>query len=428
MNPFFGDKYQLINKIGEGATGVVYIAKDLKSQEDVAIKILDSGLARDQKFVDRFKREAEVLRAFNHPGSVKLRDAGTSADGRHYLVMDYCRGKSLKALIDEERKIAPTRAIRITMELLAVLDAAHQRGIIHRDVKPENVMVLAPDDFVQVLDFGVAKLKERVSTVTIEGAAVGTPQYMSPEQASGEKDIDIRADIYGAGVILYELLSGTPPYAGRSVMHTLLMVLTHPIPSLPESLELPPSLEDAIKKSLEKDRTKRFQSAEEFLKALEVAYKDCHAGKKKIVTEAPQLPPPSPVATPEAIIAKPKSDGKKRIVCLDDQEMIINIMKHLLEHEGYEVVTSTSWEVLHTFLFSNSVDLLVSDVEMPGIRGTAICQLLKKTMPELKVVLFSNVPERDLAKLAEEAEADAWISKNWTPPQWLKSIKTALGE
>jgi CheY-like chemotaxis protein len=236
---------------------------------------------------------------------------------------------------------------------------------------------------------------------------------MSPEQASGDRDLDHRSDLYSVGAILFQMLVGAVPFDGKSMMHTLLMILTHPIPPLP--FDAPKSLSEVLNKALAKDRDARFPDAESFLKGCEIALRDVISGKieaKKEIEETFTLP----------------EKTKPRILCLDDQEMIINIMKHLLEHEGYEVITSTSWEVIHSFLFTNAVDLLISDVEMPGMSGTAICKLLKKTMPELKIVLFSNLPERELEQLAEESDADMWISKNWSPPKWLEIIKGMINE
>lgn len=410
MKGIFAAKYILRKQIGEGASGKVYAASDVNTQAEVAVKILDQSLARDPRFIERFKREAETLKAFNHPGAPKLLDFGVADTGEHYLVMEFSRGKNLKVVLDEERRFAPAKALRVTMEILSVLDAAHSRGIIHRDIKPDNVMIF-PNDQIQLLDFGVAKLKERKSSgVTMEGAAVGTPYYMSPEQASGDKDIDHRADLYSVGVLLYQMIEGVPPFDGKSMMHTLLMILTHPIPKL--KVESPKSLNETLEKAMAKDRDIRFPDAESFLKSCELALRDVVSGKKEEVLEPEK---------PKGIVLPEKT--RPRILCLDDQEMIINIMKHLLEHEGYEVITSTSWEVIHSFLFTNAVDLLVSDVEMPGMSGTAICKLLKQTMPELKIVLFSNLPERELEQLADESDADMWISKNWSPPKWLEIIK-----
>jgi serine/threonine protein kinase len=413
MKGVFAGKYILRKLIGEGASGKVYAASMVSSQEEVAVKILDPSLARDPRFIERFKREAETLKKFNHPGAPKLLDFGVGDSGEHYLVMEFSRGRNLKTVLDEERKFAPAKALRVTMEILAVLDAAHSLGIVHRDLKPDNVM-LFPNDQIQLLDFGVAKLKERQSSgITMEGAAVGTPFYMSPEQASGNRDIDHRSDLYSVGAILFQMLVGAVPFDGKSMMHTLLMILTHPIPPLP--FDAPRSLSEVLNKALAKDRDARFPDAESFLKGCEIALRDVISGKteaKKEIEETFTLP----------------EKTKPRILCLDDQEMIINIMKHLLEHEGYEVITSTSWEVIHSFLFTNAVDLLISDVEMPGMSGTAICKLLKKTMPELKIVLFSNLPERELEQLAEESDADMWISKNWSPPKWLEIIKGMINE
>jgi len=406
------DRYKEISLLGEGASGKVFLAEHISVGRKVALKILDRSLAKESKFIERFTREAEVLAKFSHPHSVELLDFGVSDDGQYFMAMEYCEGRTLTSVLDDEKKISKDRALNIIKQLLEVLHSAHQAGIIHRDIKPDNLMLSPVGDELKVLDFGVAKIKERTSTMTLEGAAVGTPQYMSPEQASGDGDVDHRADLYSAGVVLFEMLSGFPPYVGKNMMHTLLMVMTQPAPALGPDIIVGDQTRALVKKALEKDKNSRFQSAEEFMNAITLA-------------EGEEITQSSEIQKKQVTV---KDSSKTRIVCLDDQEMIINIMKHLLEHEGYEVFTSTDWSVINDFIFSNSVDMVITDVEMPGLKGTAVCRILKQAMPALKVILFSNIPERDLAKLADESNADAWISKNSRPPDWLKSIKEVLAE
>ena len=422
-------KYEVIKVIGEGASGRVYLVKHVELRSLYALKLLDPTLALESRIIDRFKNEAEVLRRFNHPGSVQLRDFGRTDEGLYYMAMDYCAGEALKDRLFQKRRYTVEEALHFGIEMLDIIEAAHRVGIVHRDIKPENLMIERAGEHVErirILDFGIARLKELpegTTRATIEGASIGTPQYMAPEQAAGERTIDHRADIYSAGIVLYELLSGTVPFEGKNVVHTLLMQITQPAPPFRQSLHIPVEVERAVLKALEKDVEKRYQSAAEFKAALE-----------KVLQELPETVRQSvPQGAAEVAPASTHDWGgtqagtrQYKVLCLDDQEMIINILKHLLEKEGYLVQTSTDWAVIHEYLFSEDVDLLISDVEMPGMKGTAVCQILKETMPHLKIALFSNVPERILEKMAEEARADAWISKNWTPAQWLASIRDVL--
>lgn len=428
-------KYEVIKVIGEGASGRVYLVKHRELGSLYALKLLDPTLALEVRFIDRFKTEAEALRRFNHPGSVQLRDFGRTDEGLYYMAMDFCAGQPLKDRLAEKRRYAVEEALSFCIEMLGIIEAAHKAGIIHRDIKPENLMIeKAPDgsELLRILDFGIARIKalpEGTRRVTLEGASIGTPQYMSPEQAAGEKTLDHRVDIYSAGVVLYEMLAGQVPLEGKNVVHTLLMQITQPAPPFKPSLHIPPHVERLVLKALEKDVEKRYQSATEFRiecqKTLDQYLKEGKPGAGSESTASASRAVKRSLTWEGKPAAAPGA-RQYRVLCLDDQEMIVQILKHLLENEGYLVQTSTDWAVIHEFLFSDHVDLLISDVEMPGMKGTAVCQILKETMPELKIALFSNVPERQLEKLAEQAKADAWISKNWKPADWLRHIKELL--
>ena len=201
------DKYEVVREIGAGATGTVYLVKHKDLGVEYALKVLNRFLSNDQKFISRFRQEGEVLTRFTHPGSVQLRDFGKTSDGLYYMTMDYCEGTVLKDALKEKGKFEAKEALEIVRQTLEVLDASHKAGIIHRDIKPDNIMLANNEDGslqVKIMDFGIAKIREGVdvsSTMTVEGASVGTPQYMSPEQAGGESDLDHRVDVYSAGVV-----------------------------------------------------------------------------------------------------------------------------------------------------------------------------------------------------------------------------------
>lgn len=427
-----GGKYEVVKVIGEGASGRVYLVRHVDLGSMYALKLLDPTLALEARFIDRFKTEAEMLRRFSHPGSVQLRDFGKTEEGLYYMAMDFCAGTPLKDLIQERGNYPVLESLDLIIRMLEIVEAAHAVGIIHRDIKPENVMIepgLDGKSQLRILDFGIAKLKEIPEgsrRVTLEGASIGTPQYMSPEQAAGEKNLDHRVDVYSVGVVLYEMLTGRVPFQGKNVVHTLLMQITQAPPPFDPALKVPAALEQAVMKALEKDADRRFQSAAEFRSACQAVLDQLKQAKG---AEAGQASTPATAVKPTAPVwggKELKGERQYKILCLDDQEMIINILKHLLEKEGYLVQTSTDWAVIHEYLFSDEVDLLISDVEMPGMKGTAVCQILKETMPSLKIVLFSNVPERQLEKMAAQAHADAWISKNKAPAEWLSDIKEVL--
>lgn len=415
-------KYEVEKELGEGASGKVYLVRHTDLGIHYALKVLDRSLT-DQRFLDRFKREAEVLCKFTHPGSVQLRDFGRTESGAYYMAMDFCEGVTLKKVIEKQGELPVRRALTIMEQLLQTLGAAHKRGIVHRDVKPENLMLLKDEDgreVVKVLDFGIAKLRESGSdsSMTMEGASIGTPQYMSPEQASGEKDLDHRVDLYSAGIMLYEMLTGKPPFVGQTVLQTLILHLTQKPAPFAEEYGFPEVIETLVLRALEKNRETRYQSAEEFLESVHRV----QALLSKTLVDKPLA------ETAAEEIQKPQSSVKEptKILCLDDSEMILHIMKHILESNGYTVFTANNSSAVHEYLFKEGVELLVTDVQMPDLPGTKVCRMLKKSLPELKVVLFSNLPEKDLEKMSTESNADGWISKNAKPKEWLEKINEIL--
>jgi serine/threonine protein kinase len=427
MNIIAG-KYEVLKELGEGGAGTVYQVKHTDLGVIYALKLLKPELV-DQRFIDRFKREAEVLIRFNHPGSVALRDFGKTETGAYYMAMDYCEGTTLHDLILAQGEIPMRRVLKITEQLLETLHAAHTAGIVHRDIKPENIMLdKASDgsDFVRILDFGIAKLKEQKNdpSRTMDGVSVGTPQYMSPEQASGEANLDHRVDIYSLGCVVYEMLTGQPPFAADTVLQTLIMHLTQPPPPFAAEYGFPDYVESFVFRALEKNRESRYQSGEEFLSSLRKLKETLFPVAKdsqevKPVKESHQL---DNQASQAPIVAKKPT----KILCLDDSDMILHIFKHILEEKGYIVYTANNSAAVHQYLFQEKVDLLVTDVQMPDIPGTKVCRMLKKTIPDLKVVLFSNLPERELEAMSNESKADGWISKNTKPKEWVEKIVEVL--
>ena len=415
------EKYEVVRTLGEGASGVVYLVKHRDLGVQYALKLLNSGNLNHERFIERFRREAEMLLKFSHPGVTQVRDFGRTASGQYYMAMDFSDGVHLKHLIDQHGALTQSDAVDIISQLLDVLAAAHDIGIIHRDIKPENIMLefgSRGEKRVRVLDFGVAKLRESAEENpqrTLEGVTIGTPQYMSPEQAAGEADLDHRVDIYSAAVVLYELLQGNAPFLGATVVQTLILHLTRPPPPFTVEPAVTDALQKVVFKGLAKDREARYQSAAEFRDALRASL-----ASTQVVNKA------AAVVEPQVVV--PKDTGKKRILCLDDSEMILNILKLILESQGYQIITANNCAILPRLIFEEGIKFLISDIEMPDMRGTKVCQMLKRSDPALKVILFSNVPERDLERSAIECGADGWISKNWKPEEWVSKVKAVIGE
>ena len=216
-----GDRYELGQVIGRGGMAEVRLARDLRLGRTVAIKQLRVDLAADPIFQERFRREAQAAAGLNHPTIVAVYDTGETVlpDGQHvpYIVMEYVHGKTLREVMRADSNIKPERALEITAEILSALEYSHRAGIVHRDIKPGNVMV-TPEGKVKVMDFGIARaIADSASAMTQTAAVIGTAQYLSPEQARGEL-VDARSDIYSTGCVLYELLTGRPPFVGDSAV------------------------------------------------------------------------------------------------------------------------------------------------------------------------------------------------------------------
>lgn len=431
-------KYQIVGELGVGSTGTVYLVEHLDLGVRYALKILNPILSNDDHFIERFKREASILSRFSHAGTVQLRDFGRTAEGRYYMATDFCQGVGLKEILEREGPLEIERTLDIVEATLSVLDAAHELGIVHRDIKPDNIMIFndpeSGEERIRVLDFGIAKLKEGLQlkgTSTLEGTSVGTPQYMSPEQASGELDVDHRTDLYSLGVLMYELLSGKTPFEGETVVKTLLMHLTRPVEpfsvAAPES-DIPGFLEEVVLRALAKERERRFQTAAEFLEACQVVREllpSYRAGvREDASTDHPALEPD--VSDETAEVETEKEQERIRILCLDDQEMILNILDHVLTAQGFQVYTAINFTTIHQYIFQEHVDLMLCDVAMPGLSGPQVCKLLKSTVKDLTIILFSNMPERELERVAVECKADGWISKHSKPNEWIERIREVL--
>lgn len=271
------DRYQIQHRIGEGGMGVVYKAEHVGLQKDVAVKVLLPELGAIEGVVKRFEREARSMSRLDHPGVVRVADFGRTHDGLLYLVMDYVDGEPLGDLIIQQGRFKPDRALHIIRQVLLALEHAHELGVVHRDLKPDNIMVLDPGGEVEttkILDFGIAKILEdsgeENKPLTVAGTVFGTPEYLSPEQAAGEP-ADFRADLYTVGVILYELLTGKRPFQAENRMALIgkhISAQPKPITHVLPMAELPEETDAVIMKAMAKSPDARYQNAIEFFEAL----------------------------------------------------------------------------------------------------------------------------------------------------------------
>jgi serine/threonine-protein kinase len=259
------DRYELGDILGFGGMSEVHLARDVRLHRDVAVKVLRADLARDPSFYLRFRREAQNAAALNHPSIVAVYDTGeaeTPAGPLPYIVMEYVDGVTLRHIVHTEGPLPPRRAIEIIADACQALNFSHQNGIIHRDVKPANIMI-STTNAVKVMDFGIARAIADSSSVTQTSAVIGTAQYLSPEQARGDP-VDARSDVYSLGCVLYEILTGEPPFTGDSPVSVAYQhVREDPIPPSERHEGISPDLDAVVLKALAKNPENRYQTAAE---------------------------------------------------------------------------------------------------------------------------------------------------------------------
>jgi serine/threonine-protein kinase len=260
-------RYRVISRLGSGGMADVYLAQDTLLGRQVALKLLHHRFSSDQEFVERFRREASSAAGLSHPNVVSVYDRG-EWDGTYYIAMEYLPGRSLKAVLREHGQLSPDDAIDITIQILLALRFAHKRGIIHRDIKPHNV-ILDEEGRAKVTDFGIARAG--ASDMTMTGSIMGTAQYLSPEQAQGYA-VSEASDIYAVGVVLYELLTGGVPFEGESaVTIALKQVSVQPTPPSQRNPQVSPALDAVVLRAMAKDPAARFVGADELIAALQQA-------------------------------------------------------------------------------------------------------------------------------------------------------------
>ena len=300
-------KYELRGRLGVGGMGTVYRARRVHIGDEVAVKVLHPKYLTDDAAIGRFRREARAAAQLHHPNVITIHDYGeTEDDGEQlaYIVMELVRGESLRDILRGEGRLQPARAVALMRDICAGVGSAHRRNIVHRDIKPDNIIVLAPDDdhereTVKVVDFGIAKLRDVATsehTLTMAGVVVGTPFYMSPEQCLGET-LDARADVYSLGALLYEMLAGSPPFNAPTATGVIAKHLTDPPPRVPSNIPVTPALAAVVERALSKEKEGRQADATEF-------------GRELVAAEAGAFAP-APGARPAQVTPTPLPFGAR---------------------------------------------------------------------------------------------------------------------
>ncbi len=277
LDQLVADRYRVIRRLGEGGMGAVYLAEHVVIQKKMALKVLAPELARRPDLVARFLQEARSASRIGHENVIDISDFGQAGDGYVYIAMEFLDGQDLGNLVRSDGALPWPRARNIIMQICRALRAAHDKGIVHRDMKPENIFLIHREgqpDFVKILDFGIAKVMgagdENAPRLTRTGMIFGTPEYMAPEQAEG-KDADHRVDVYAVGCIIYHLITGQTPFVAESFMAMLTKhMMEDPVPPSVRrpDLAITPEMDALVLKALEKERDSRYQSMAEFLEAV----------------------------------------------------------------------------------------------------------------------------------------------------------------
>src|SRR4051794_8727693 len=313
-----GSRYEIGEILGYGGMAEVHRGRDVRLGREVAVKVLRADLARDPSFQARFRREAQAAASLNHPAIVAVYDTGEEDvyGNQPYIVMEYVEGRTLRDVLKVEGRLMPRRAMEIVADVCAALDFSHRNGIVHRDVKPGNVMITRTGA-VKVMDFGIARaVADNAATVTQTAAVIGTAQYLSPEQARGE-NVDARSDVYSTGCLLYELITGVPPFQGDSPVAVAYQhVRENPVLLSARNPEIPRVVDSIVMKALAKNQLNRYQSAGDMRQDLQRALADQPVLAEAIMTDAERTQfiartPPPPIALRRTEYPPDEDDGRR---------------------------------------------------------------------------------------------------------------------
>jgi serine/threonine-protein kinase len=373
-----GGRYELDGVIGRGGMAEVFRARDLRLDRLVAVKTLRHDLARDHIFQARFRREAQSAASLNHPSIIAVYDTGEDmVDGVSipFIVMEFVDGRTLKELLDDNRPLLPERCAEITDGILRALEYSHRNGIVHRDIKPANVMLTRQAE-VKVMDFGIARtMDDNQATMTQTSQVIGTAQYLSPEQARGER-VDPRSDIYSTGCVLYELLTGRPPFTGDSPVSIAYQhVREDPVPPSQIDPEVPQWLEGVVLRAMTKDREQRYQTAEEMRQ-------DIQRGLQGMPTQAGTMAIAAAGATTTLPPVQDRRDDYDDYDDYDDDRDRRGSRTALWVALGAAVVAALAFVVWLLFLQSPA-----DEMEIPDVSG----QSEDEARQELEAAEFTNV-------------------------------------
>lgn len=393
------DRYEIVKSIGEGGMANVYLANDKILDRKVAIKVLRGDLSADEKFVRRFQREALSVSNLSHPNIVEVYDVGEE-DGQYYIVMEYIEGKTLKQLLNKRESLTLTEVIDIMTQLTDGIAHAHESYIIHRDIKPQNIMI-EDDGKIKITDFGIA-MALNATQITQTNSVMGSVHYLPPEQASG-KGATIKGDIYSLGILMYELLTGTVPFKGDNAVEIALKHMKDKIPSVrKQNPAIPQSVENIILKAAAKNPRNRYETAREMHEDLVTCLSEEHANDKKITFEYPENDIDDSTPTPKVTkkVEKPKKENNKTMEDTEDLVKEINAKDMEEEKENDDPVEEYFEEpkrrntliiILSIFflllLITGGIFWLITTKE---VKDVIVPDVVEKTVDEAIEILTKN--------------------------------------
>lgn len=402
------DRYQIIKTLGEGGMANVYLAHDNILDRNVAVKVLRGDLANDEKFVRRFQREALSASSLSHPNIVEMYDVGED-DGQYYIVMEYVDGKTLKQVLKQRGHLSITEVVDIMLQLTDGLAHAHDAYIIHRDIKPQNIMILS-NGMIKITDFGVATALNSTQ-LTQTNSVMGTVHYLPPEQANG-KGSTVRSDIYSMGIMMYELLTGLVPYKGESAVEIALKHLREPLPSVRKvDPTIPQSIENVIIRATAKNPKNRYTDAREMHEDIKTALDDSRKDEKRWVYKYPENDLEETKKLDEDLKDLEKQEQiikKKKEIELEKEEMAENKKSNKLLIVLVSIFTAIilTITVAMTIYFKKSEvkNIMIPDVSNKSAKD-ASNELTDKgfeVITEYKYVSSSTIEEGKVVKTSPE--------------------------
>ena len=384
------DRYQIIKTIGEGGMANVYLAKDTILDRNVAVKVLRGDLADDEKFVRRFQREALSASKLNHPNIVEMYDVGED-DGRYYIVMEYVQGKTLKSLVKKRGALTLPEVIDIMTQLTSAIMCAHDSYIIHRDIKPQNVMIL-DDGRVKIMDFGIA-MALNSNELTQTNSVMGSVHYLPPEQANGSGST-IKSDIYSLGILMYELLVGKVPFKGDNAVEIAIKQMKEPIPSIcKQNPDIPQSVENIVLRACAKNPKNRYDSVREMYDDIKSCLLEENLNQKKLVYKYPEHELEETKVMPNlsrldkkheevSEVAKPKKSKKDKLLWIT----------------GGIFASLVALICLFIIIYPKLVS--VPDVTIPDVSNLTVVEAESK-LKELGLLVASDVEEKENDEIEE---------------------------